>query len=324
MTILWAGTSVADLEILGSAVVDTIATDISPNVNEGILISGDSPAFTPRFSPQTDLWTSFVYVGGSMFSGTSKNVFTFNSPNFNKMLSIRIVRVSTTTFTFAIDKRNGTAWVELANNPSIVYASNVKLRFDVHIKVGSSGLFEVFINGTSILRFTGDTVPTGAGAVGCYSLERIGNNGAHSAMIIADTDTRALTFYQRLPTGNGAETSWTGDYASVDETGINDTDFIKAVAVGNFETFTFPALPVDVNAQQLEALVLVGRSRNAGDIQEIKGVARVGSTNHEAPAQYDARPSFGPQLWVFPTNPATGQPWIGSEINSAQFGVRAT
>lgn len=250
---------------------------------------------------------------------------TFNSPDDEALFAINVTDYASTPPKFQ-KKTALNTWADVANGAFIVPA--VLVRLDVYLKIhATEGVFRLYVDGAICIDYTGDTTAyrtNFVNRIGFGSTSTTSNGGVHSAAIIADIDTRPLTFHQRLPTGNGAETDWTGDYTSVDETGLNDADFIKATALDDVETFTFPDLPVYAATQLLETLVISGRARNSGDIQEIKGIARVGSTNYEAPAVFDSSPTFLMQQWQLPLNPANGQPWTGADIDAAEFGVKAT
>lgn len=320
MAILWAGTSIADMS-LASGVLTTDAGQIAATVSEGIACTNAQTCLSPVFAPKDEFWFSDVY---HWTAATLPNTNSLNLAFCDTIgTTILRMRLASTGGVHQFERWTGSAWSTLAQTPTGFTGRN---RIDVHIKLAASGWVRLYVGGALLLNFEGNT-EAGTGMVSRVILGS-GQGSAsyvcrHSAFMFSDVDTRPLDFYQRLPTGNGADTAWTGDYTAVDETGINDADFIKAASVGDTETFTFPALPAETNARKLEALVLSGRSRSAGSIQHIKGISRVGGTNYEEPAMYDASPTFNAQQWIIPVNPATGNPWTGTEVDGAQFGVRA-
>lgn len=320
MAILWAGTSIADMAS-SSGTATTTSGAIATTVSEGINCANMQVCLSPTFAPTDEFWFSETYQwAAATLPNTSSLNLAFCDTAGTPILRMRL---ASTGGVHQFDKWSGSAWSMVAQTPIGFTGRN---RIDIHVKIAASGWIRLYVNGALLLNFEGNTL-AGTGAVNRVILGS-GQGSAsyecrHSAFMFSDADTRALDFYQRLPTGNGAETDWTGGYTDVDETGINDADFVKATSVGDTETFTFAALPSETNSRKLEALVLSGRSRSAGSIQRIKGISRVGGTNYEEPAAYDASPAFNAQQWVIPVNPATGNPWTGTEVDGAQFGVRA-
>ena len=328
MTILWAGTSIADMAIIGGGGAITTSGELALNVAEGINLTANSPCISPEFTPRNDLFASATLrQGGTNINGIGQvfRMFEFYNAAFGGILCLGALHLSTSQFSLVAQKWNGTTWVNVADAPSVYFAPGVRYRIDIYLKVHSTeGRIVVYVDGTKIIDFTGNTMPTGTGnMIARMGIARYLTNTTYSAMIISDIDSRPYNFYQLLPTGNGDETAWTGDYTSVDETGINDADAITSTAVGSVETFTFPDLPSDLNSLELLTVILSGRAQGSGSPGEIMGIARISTTNHESPGEYETSPNYLPQQWRFDLNPSTGLPWIGSQVNSAQFGVKA-
>lgn len=321
MAILWAGTSIADIGILGGAPASVNTNYIkSPDVLEGIDARNSGDTYTPTFPPASELWFGGYFRSASGGSGgNNQTIIGFVNPAGQKAL-----RVGYSGSRFTLLRQSAASAYETLNTGLFGFASAVQ-RFDAYLKIGASGIFRFFVDGQLCAEYLGNTIPFGgASAVTRVSVGAIDANGVvFSACILADEDTRPLNFYQKLPTGNGAETAWTGDYTAVDETGFNDADFIAATAPNTVETFTFPAHTGDILNRKLVTAVLSARARNNGAIAKINGISRIGSTNYESEPHYENSPAFAAQQWYFDVNPATGQPWTVSEINAAQFGVKA-
>lgn len=327
MTILWAGTSIADLEVQANAVAVTTGSVLSPNVAEGFSVRGLMPnCFPPAFEPRQEIWFSGYHYYWTSTSQANWGLVAFYDDQHSA--NYRINQADWSTARPLLQVRTGAnTWTTLATGAFSL--SGTLARLDIQLRVhATNGVFRLYVNGVICAEFLGDTRSVGGGniiKVGLGSNNDSANSGMrHSACVIADEDTRPFVMYQRRPTGNGAETSWSGDYTSVDETGYEDSDFISSATVDQVETFTFPALPGDMSTRQMAAIILAGRSRGSGSPGTIRGVARIGSTNYDIPGEDETPPGFGAQQWIFETNPATGLPWLGSEVNSTQFGVKST
>lgn len=324
MTVYWAGTSIADLRYTTGA-SNTSGTNIPSTVSEGVVITNTQIGYTPEVMALDEFWYSEYYLRNSPTTPPPANSTNIMFLDDNDLPILKFVQ-ELSTGEHAVYKWNGSSWTKLAQS---LVQINSRVRLDFNIKLSATGHVIVYSEGVKIIEYSGDTTPGGTGlpAVRCVALgSGVGSGSyycAHSACIISDVDTRPMTFLQRLPSGNGAMTDWSGSYTDIDETGINDTDFIQTDTSGDISTFTFAALPSGYNTQHFAAVIISARARSAGSVDDLNGVARVSSTNYDVPAEFDNSPIFQAQQWQFPYNPATGQAWLGSEINAAQFGVKA-
>ena len=320
MAILWAGTSLADAALAGG----TLTTDsgqIATTVSEGIACTNTQTCLSPHVAPKDEFWflDTYHWAAATLPNANSLNLAFCDTSG----IPVLRMRLASTGGVHQIEKWTGSAWTMLAQTPVGFTGRN---RLDLHVKMATSGWVRLYVSGALLLNFEGDT------SAGTNRINQVilgsGQGSAsyvcrHSGFVLADEDTRPFIFYQRLPTGNGAETSWTGDYTAVDETGVNDADFISSTSPNDLETFTFNALPGAFDNNRLRGVVLSGRTNGSGSPGNIRGVARVGGVNYDIPGETDTTPTYGPQQWIFETNPATGQPWLGSEVNSSQFGVKS-
>lgn len=318
MAILFAGTSMADMEINSGSSLSTNTSRITPNVVEGIDCDNNGRfSKTPDFSPVNEVWVS-DYIGTAGTTSGTNNTILLNGP-----LAAPLIRIAFTSGFFVLQVYRSGAWVTLAT--SVLSVPTTLFRVDFQCKLSSTvGVLKLYINGALYVEFAGNTAPTSG--IDIYSLT-VGNITSgicvHSATMVADEDTRGLTFVQRLPTGNGALSQWTGSYTDIDETGINDTDFITPASAGQISTFTFPTLPSQYTDYDVRAVVLSGRGQaGASDPTLFDMVARISGVNYFA-APTDIPPAFGGRQIVYNNNPATGVPWTRAEVDAAQFGFRS-
>lgn len=327
MAILWAGTSTADCTTLGISSTSSNAAlpaARSAHTQENIPSAQASKFASPKFAPASELWIS-GNVSWSTYSGAGGTypLYELMAANGNNLF-----RVALPGRRYALQVFRGGSWVNLAIEPATSMLPGL-FRFDIHVIFhATAGLVELYRDGALILSFSGDTsgdngIITDRLNVGDTIDGVISSYTAHSGIIVATDDTRKYTFVQRLPNAAGAKQEWTGAYTDINEVGFNDTNFITTNTLGKVSTFGFADLPSEMAVRNVAALVIAGRSRNAGSISTVEGIARVGSTEYSASAKFDASPLYGPQNWVFNANPATGQAWLGSDIDAAEFGVKA-
>ncbi len=323
MAILFAGTSVADLGFVGAAAVSTTSAALAANVAEGFGTTNTiANAIGPKLPPKTEFWHSQYLIPGSTAFTNGSVVFKWLDPAGADTL--RVIAYATGPAIRLQRKNAASTWADMADGVFVL--GNTLLRIDIHIKLhASSGIFKLFVNGVACIDFTGNTMPFAASAISYFGIGATYgfNTATHSAIIVADEDTRPMTFVQRLPTGTGAATDWSNSYTAIDETGYSDADFVAADTVGDTSTYTFADLPSGMETKNIAAVVLAGRARNSGGIAEIKGVARISSTNYEEEGTVLPSPLFAPQQWIMPLNPATSAAWLGSDYNAAEFGVKA-
>ena len=106
MAIVWAGTSIADLEINNASLSSGVGTTVSPNVNEGFETGSDN-----NFSPVWDqllseFWYSQYFRIWS--SAGAVNHFGLCGPARQNM-----IRCTTGSSTRLFQNWNGTAWVDI-------------------------------------------------------------------------------------------------------------------------------------------------------------------------------------------------------------------
>lgn len=319
MAILFAGTSVADMEINSGSSLYTVTDRIGPNVVEGINCDNNGRySKTPDFTPTTEVWVSEYLANAGTTSGTNNTVL-LNGP-----LATPLVRIAFTGGKFLLQVYRSSAWVTLAT--SVLDVPTTIFRLDFRCKLSATvGEMELYINGALFVSYSGNTAPSSGTDI--YSLSvgniTIGGTCVHSAIMVADENTRGLTFIQRLPAGNGALSQWTGSYTAIDETGINDADFITPSTAGDISTFTFQTIPSQYTDFDVKAVVLSGRGQaGPSDPTGFDMVTRVGSTNYFS-ALASIPPAFAGRQVVLLNNPATGVPWTRAEVDAAQFGFRA-
>lgn len=332
MSILFAGSSLADFTTANGPLASTVLANLGPTVLEGVAMGGTTQrTISCDFAASTDVWLAYHHRVLSTTSATAVNCVEFFSTAYSTVNALfRIRRPNATTW--RLEYFNGSAFVTTeatwANGPG---ADTALHRFDVRLSLSNTvGVFSVFRDGVLVATFSlTDTIYTTATTIDRISIYAGGyissaTDSFVSAVIVADEDTRSLSLSQMLPSGAGGVSEWTGTFASVDETGIDDADFIESLTSNQNITFNFADLPTAVAGQAVEAVIVSGRGRVGTTAPTgIAVAARIGATNFEATLTKPAVTAYGPFQAVLAFNPATTTPWTQTQVNAAEFGVKS-
>lgn len=142
-----------------------------------------------------------------------------------------------------------------------------------------------------------------------------------SQVIVADEPTIGWRLSTFVPTGNGANTAWSGTYADVDEIVYNDGDFISTAVADDIETFALTGL--SIGTEEVKAVAVTARARrNASGPQNLQLALRKGSTNYFSGTKaLDV--GFTPNINIWETDPATGIAWVPADVLTLEAGVKA-
>lgn len=321
MAILFAGTSTIDFTKTGGVSQETLGAFLSPNVSEGVA-GGDTAALRAIFwDAVSDLWISYCARSSGNFSTTNRTWFTLTDALQNPIARLRLV--SSTQLDLQL--WDGSAWVQVATTSTFPAITSGVVKMDIHFKkAASGGKFELYADGALNMSYTGDT-------------DRVDNNVAEiqfttatsssshviTAVFAMEEDTRPMTFTQRRPNANGAETAWTGTYLDVDETSFNDSDTISTTTANAIETMGFGSLSPAFSTNTIKGVVLSARGQVSSGLSQIKGIARLDGVNYENTPRIPYTSSYGTVQHVFEVNPATAGSWTYAEANAAQFGFKA-
>lgn len=319
MTVLFAGTSIADFRWQGTPTASTSDKDTycaeSVHVNQGTA----NFAVAEFSDAVSEVYFSYYALYHFDTNNHTHTMVSIKDAADNELAALwgdRQVAINV-----------GSGLVD--NGSPLSFPTDALARFDwYYLQDNTNGRLQIWINGVSVFNFTGDTIGGSLGQAAKIHFQSMGvnsdNYGRYSGVLVADTDTRAMRLVQRLPTGNGAQTGWTGDYTSIDETGVNDADFITSASVGDTETFTFADLPSEFANSPIAAVVLSGRMQGSlTSPTALRGIARIGTTDYEEDVSNPMTTSYGPTQIIFPLNPSNVAEWTASDINAAEFGFKS-
>lgn len=137
-------------------------------------------------------------------------------------------------------------------------------------------------------------------------------------------DRKIVTLY---PNGNGNYSQFSGsdgnstnNYELVDDTTVNDSDYVTGDTVGYKDSYAFGNLsqtPTSIDAVQIVPCV---RKDDAGS-RIGRSFVRIGSTDYES-GDITLSTSFIMSPHIMTTSPATSTAWTASEINNLEAGIK--
>lgn len=332
MAILFAGSALSDFSNVTSYVANSTLTEyLAGAVKEGVRVKGGSGSFECSFQETDELWLSFTLAMPAFTGNTTVQDY--------QLLSIFNSAYSTSSPVFRIMGVNAVYSLQFYNGSSYTTIGTVggvnaewKARWDIHVKVSDTeGVFEVYKDGVLV----GPAAPADTKLIASVAgVDRIRFQNPSgwtyseiyfSGVIVSTSDTRGLELIQTIPVADGEMGEWTGGYSAVDDAGISDTDFITSDTLGAVSTFDFGPIPSAYSSMEIEAVVLSFRGQSGGGaVGSMEGVARIGGTNHAKTLETPIPPTFGPVQTIFQVNPATASPWTTSQVQAAEFGVKAS
>jgi hypothetical protein len=333
MNIYAIGTALSDLTAHSSATATTSSTFASVDVcREAVNLTATSTAYID-ITPVSDFWFSYRIKTNTTTSNTIAYAFLnlYSTAFSTSQALFRLRKVGGTTASLSANNIiicehwDGSSWITTGSGGTIgtlIKTISVRLTID-----DTLGEYSVYIDGGLLGTLTGDTKFTSATAIDRIEWRDDNNNiMSHivSEWIVADEDTRDLRVAALSPTADGANTAWTGTYADVDETGVNDADFASSTSANDVETYVMGDIHSSVAGYNVAALVVSMRARRgASGPQNLQGAVRISGTNYTSSSVDALTTSFAPRRAVFTTNPATSFPWLQAAVNGAEIGMKS-
>ena len=215
------------------------------------------------------------------------------------------------------------SWTQLATETGASLGATQTLDMNVQ-SFGASATVTVYVNGVSVISYSGSTTVTGVASLDCVCLVGGSNYGYISEIVVTDTlDTRSMSLLTGAPNAVGDTNNWTaGTYANINPTSINDTSVISVnTTVADFQANVtdLPAGTFSVNAVKVSARAEV----TAGAVPTgIKLGVRISAVNYLDTA-HTLTAAFAPYERLMTTNPATSAAWAQSDINPLQLALES-
>ena len=298
--------------------VDVAGTTVDPPTNR---------LGTPAFAGNSTLWIHAQYctVGGG-------NCYTNGTDSGAQMLRIMdssgnptiIVRGTGTSGAVKISSRTAAGvFTDLVTCPSTL---NYLVQLDLYVNYGSSGEVALYSNSVKVCDYTGD-VTNGDGATTLNQVE-FGSpqsySGGWSEVIVATTDTRAMSRYTAYTVANGNTADFLGTNVCSSiwaAKTVNDANYGYSGSTNAIQECTIsssiPAGSYNVLGLVMSARALVGSS---GPLH-FSFVTRTNATDYFS-SDYAPTTSFNNFTnYIQTVNPATSNPWAVSDFQATGFNV---
>lgn len=209
----------------------------------------------------------------------------------------------------------------------------IELVVTVH---NSAGVVQVWVNGTKTnwIDLTGvDSQQTGNAysnsvGLGYQSGQNLDIDDVHTISGTGGTVTARLGDVKcvaALPDADGATNDFTrstgaSNFGVVDEAAPNgDTDYNESTNIGDIDLYGFANL---ANVGVIYGVnVMTFNKKTDVTTADVQNVARIGSTNYLG-TQRALATSYGYNVDLHETSPATSAAWTAAEVNGAQFGAK--
>lgn len=198
------------------------------------------------------------------------------------------------------------------------------------VSFGASATVRVYVDGASspVINFTGNVIPSSITNVDMVTLYAGGDNFATvqsadiSEIAVSDQDTRSLSLVTLSPSGAGDNGAWSGSFADVDETTLNDADAIGSSVVGNESNFALSDLPA--GSFSVRAVRVSARASSFGGAAptSIAVGMRSGGTTSVGAAESPGI-AWTPVARIMQTNPITSANFTLAEVDALQSAVVA-
>ncbi len=307
MAVLFAGGELPSFKRF-NAVESTLADSFRAPARCGIHTQKNGWIKTTPLGNRSDLWIHFELNIGLRQSGKTP----------------LIIENSAGSALFSIDS-NGTISAATVINTINIFGSQGRFTYDVHVRGGSSGLIEVYVDSQLMYSYTGSlTTLTTMDAV---SFNPVGDdstattNTIWSQIIIADEITVGWKLATLTFDANGAQTGFIGGASDINEIVLDDNTYISANQAGLISTWTTSDLDTPYTSIKAVVISALGKYTSTGP-RNIDAVCRIGGVNY-----FSAMPALGlgftPSQIILHNNPNGSIPWSRTVINASEFGLRS-
>jgi len=284
---------------------------------------GTPTMMSPVFSSVTNCW---LHMDFSTSPGTA-SVWVTHLTLFDSAGVARVkLQANSVTAALRILYDNGAGFVQAGADYGINHHNRQTLDLQVLCNT-ASGRIKLY-NAGSLVLDSGVLSLTGIGDIarlmfsGSPSLSPNTDTACYaSQVIVANEPTIGWKLATFVPSGDGANTAWTGTYADVDEIVYNDGDFISSAVANDIETFTLTGPSLGTSAVKAVAVTTRVR-RNTTGPQNLQHALRVGGTNYFG-STHALDVGFTPEISFWATDPSTGVAWVPGDVAAIEAGVKA-
>lgn len=311
-----------------------LATTVSSSYGRnglGCRISGNSSTQLGRSLPSNG-----TYIIGAALQQPQGGLSTFNTLSFYEGATLHVaMRFDTSTGTINVYRST-----TLIDSSSSGLISNGEWHYyEVKVTIhDSTGVFQVDLDGTQVINFSGDTRNGGTSGVidviyfGCNSGNHLymddiyvfDDAGSTNNAVVGDCVVETIK-----PNGNGNYSDFTGsdgnsvdNYLLVDDAPTPDSDstYVAAGIAGDTDTYAMSDLSAVTSATVFGVQVgTLARHEGAGGTY--RHAHRRGTTDSFGSAKTPGA-SYGWDAYVWEQDPAAGPgAWTVANVNASEFGV---
>lgn len=339
MTILFAGSEDADFEgSNGNTSVTTTTTFFRSNYVRCALGLANADVGALLFyrlarlsAAVSSLWATgrWCYSSG-LLNSTGGALLVFFDGNTPRLLLTTDGGTPSTGTKWRLQKMNaaGTLTTLATGTINIPTASSVLKKLDMQVDYAAAGSVNVYVDGVLGLTYSGDVTTDSATTLSAVGYGRVagGNNSATihywSECIVADTDTRSMSLVALTPNGAGSDSAWTGAYTDINETAIDDAQALTSGTANQVSTFTVSAGSVLSSGSVPIAAVVVNAKAQKGATgpANLQLAVRASGSNYFGSSKA-LNSSYMPTWDQWVTNPASGAPWVNTDLTAAGFQI---
>lgn len=311
MAVIFAGGELSSFTKFNS-IETTLAGSFSLPARCGIHTRKGGFIRTDVLGDLSDIWIHFDMYVGTVTAGLTPISVTNSS--------------GVVLFSIASDGKVSVAGSNIGILPAFTQG---RFTYDVHLKGGSVGLVEVYVDSQAMLSVNGNFAlsnmhtlmlsPVGVNANDSTT------NSIYSQIIVANEITIGSKLATLTLDAVGSNNAWVGTSsnaaADVNEIGLDDTTYISAQTAGLVETWATSDL--DPQYTNVRAVVVSALAKySATGPKNIDAITRIGTGNY-ASAMTALGPGYTPSQAIFSINPVTNAAWTVSDVNAAEFGIRS-
>lgn len=275
---------------------------------------------------QSEIYVAFKYHFTEL---SGKCIANFRDSSGTKTYSV--IRNTTTS---VLEARLGSLTDTLQDTGTATITNNTTYLIEIRYKpLDSGGVLIVKVDGVEDMNVSGDTT---AGSENVLVLNLGSDTGVadyayayFDDVVIDSADWIGNTKIQKIvPSGAGTTTQWdpsTGsNYTCVDEIPPSNTDYVSTNTSDEIDTYAMGDLSGTIGVVKCVQVEATAAYEGSPTPTHIQLAARSGSTNYFS-ADKSPPLTFGKPLFhIWETDPNTSSAWTESNVNAAEFGIKAT
>lgn len=322
MTILHVGSSTADFNTVVAA-DGTTGSEVVASCSEGVRFGPGDGNMVIDVATSSEMWVAFTLYR----RGSSTDFVQFIDQSWNT--STGGLQIDISSDVEADAAISSTLVTNLGSGGTV--NEDTRIRFDIQlIWDNSSGIVNVWLDGTQVINFTGDTIRQSYSGVDRILFQHrptsVSTNADSiiSGIIISTQDTRDYTLVQAPIDGAGGETDFGGAFTDIDDVGNDTNNFITSNTNGDRATFTTDYPSAYTSGYQVVASVVSfsARAFDTPAVTQCAPVNRIGGTSYDG-STVTTPTNYGVVQEVFSVNPADSSAWDISDLQSLEVGVKA-